>query len=128
VCIEDNVFRRYRRLRSSSDSNNPRGSSFIIVSSVSVDDYQAVLNCSTPKNVSHDKLDWYFRAYSSNLPRVIWQRGRSNIHRYSAFSPDQRLHYLQIKPINYNDSGVYTCVDHSTGFSDDIELLVRKLN
>lgn len=126
VCIEDDLFRRYRRLRSSSDSSNPPGSSFIIINSVSIDDYQAVLNCSTPHRVSHEKLDWYFRARSTNLPRVIWQRGRSNIARYTAFSPDQYRHYLRIKPVHYNDSGVYTCLDQTSGFSDEIELLVRK--
>jgi hypothetical protein len=125
MCIEDDLFRRYRRLRSSSDSNTPPGTSFIIVTSVSIDDYQAVLNCSTPKRVSHDKLDWYFRAHSSNLPRVIWQRGRSNIHRYTAFSPDQYQHYLRIKPINFSDSGFYTCLDQTSGFYDEIELFVR---
>lgn len=127
MCIEDDLFRRYRRLRSSSDSNTPPGTSFFIVTSVSIDDYQAVLNCSTPKRVSHDKLDWYFRAHSSNLPRVIWQRGRSNIHRYTAFSPDQYQHYLRIKPINFSDSGFYTCLDQTSGFYDEIELFVRKL-
>jgi hypothetical protein len=128
VCIEDDSFRRYRRLRSSNDSNNPPGTSFIIVSSVSIDDYYAVLNCSTPEHVSHQKLDWYFQTRSSRLPRVIWQRGRSITHRYTAYSPDQKRHYLQIKPVNYNDSGIYMCVDQTTGFRDEIELIVRKFN
>jgi hypothetical protein len=128
VCIEDNSFRRYRRLRSSSDSNNPPGTSFIIVTSVSIDDYYAVLNCSTPERVSHHKLDWYFQTRSSKLPRVIWQRGRSITHRYTAYSPDQYRHYLQIKPVNYNDSGTYTCLDQTTGYYDEIELVVRKFN
>ncbi len=128
MCIEDDLFRRYRRLRSSSDSNNPPGSSFVIINHVSITDYQAVLNCSTPEPVAHEKLDWYFRAHSSNLPRVIWQRGRANIRRYAAFSPDQYQHYLRIKPINFNDSGFYTCLDQASGFYDEIELLVRKLH
>lgn len=127
MCIEDDIFRRYRRLRASSDSNNPPGTSFIIVTSTSIDAYRAILNCSTPERVPRETLDWYFRSRSSNLPRVIWQRGRSNTPRYSAFSPDQRQHYLEIKPINYNDSGVYTCVDQRSGFHEDIELLIRKL-
>lgn len=128
VCIEDDLFRRYRRLRSSNDnSNNPPGSSFIIIASVSIDDYYAVINCSTPERVSHHKLDWYFQTRSSKIPRVIWQRGRSNIHRYTAYSPDQHRHYLQIKPVYYNDSGTYTCVDQTTGYQDAIELIVRKL-
>ena len=128
MCIEDDLFRRYRRLRSSSEHWNPPGTSFLIVNTVSIDDYQAILNCSTPQRVSHEKLDWYFRARSANLPRVIWQRGRSNTVRYTAFSPDQSRHYLRIKPIHHNDSGVYTCLDQTTGFSHDIELLVRKFS
>lgn len=126
MCIEDNLFRRYRRIRSLTDSNNPPGSSFIIVTSVSIDDYYAVLNCSTPERVSHQKLDWYFQTRSSKLPRVIWQRGRSNTYRYTAYSPDQYRHYLQIKPVHYNDSGIYTCLDQTSGFYDEIELVVRK--
>jgi len=125
MCIEDDLFRRYRRLRSPSDSNNSPGTSFIIVASVSIDDYYAVLNCSTPERVPHQKLDWYFQKRSSKSPRVIWQRGRSNIHRYTAYSPDQYRHYLQIKPVNYNDSGIYTCLDQTTGYRDEIELIVR---
>ena len=128
MCIEDDLFRRYRRLRSSSDINNPTGSSFIIVTSVFIDDYQAVLNCSTKKHVAHDRLDWYFRPRSSDLSRVIWQRGRSNTHRYTAFSPDQHRHYLRIKPISFNDSGVYACLDQTSGISNEIELVVRKFN
>jgi hypothetical protein len=128
VCIEDDLFRRYRRLRSPIDSNNPPGSSFIIVTTISIDDYYAVLNCSTPERVPHQKLDWYFQTRSSKSPRVIWQRGRSNTHRYTAYSPDQYRHYLQIKPVNYNDSGIYACVDQITGFHDEIELIIRKFN
>ncbi|CAF3848117.1 unnamed protein product [Rotaria sp. Silwood2] len=128
MCIEDDSFRRYHRLRSSIDSNSLSGTPFIIIS-VSVDDYFAVLNCSTPQRVSHDKLDWYFQKRASlNSPRVIWQRGRSNIHRYTAYSPDQIQHYLQIKSVNYNDSGTYICIDQTTGFSDKVELIVRKFN
>jgi hypothetical protein len=128
-CIEDNSFRRYRRLHSPSDSNNLPGTPFILVVSVSVDDYLAVLNCSTREQVSHLKLDWYFQTRaSSKPPRVIWQRGHSNDPRYSAYSPDQVQHYLQIKPVNYNDSGTYMCVDQTSGFSNQIELLVRKFN
>jgi len=129
VCIEDDSFRRYRRLRSLSDSNNPPGTPFIIVVSVSIDDYFAVLNCSTPERVSHLKLDWYFQTRaSSKPPRVIWQSGHANIHRYTAYSPDQIQHYLQIKPVNYNDSGTYMCVDQTTGFHKELELIVRKFN
>jgi hypothetical protein len=125
VCIKDDSFRRYRRLRSA--SNNPSVSPFIIVASVSVDDYFAVLNCSTPDRVPLHKLDWYFQTHASqNSPRVIWQRGRSNIHRYIAYSPDQTRHFLQIKPIHYNDSGTYICLDQTTGFYTGIELIVRK--
>ncbi|CAF0755523.1 unnamed protein product [Rotaria sp. Silwood1] len=125
MCIEDDSFRRYRRLRSSSDSNSLSGTPFIIIS-VSVDDYFAVLNCSTPQRVSHDKLDWYFQKRASlKSPRVIWQRGRSNIHRYTAYSPNQIQHYLQIKSVNYNDSGTYICIDQTTGFHDKVELIVR---
>ncbi|CAF0833799.1 unnamed protein product [Adineta steineri] len=126
MCIEDDSFRRYRRQRSPSDSNNPSGTPFVIVVSVSVQDYFAVLNCSTPERVPHLKLDWYFQTRASlRPPRVIWQRGHSNIHRYSAYSPDQKQHILQIKPVNYNDSGTYMCVDQTTGFYDKIELIVR---
>jgi len=129
VCIEDDSFRRYRRLRSLSDSNNPPGTPFIIVVSVSIDDYFAVLNCSTPERVSHLKLDWYFQTRaSSKPPRVILQRGHSKVHRYTAYSPDQIQHYLQIKPVNYNDSGTYMCVDQTTGFFKELELIVRKFN
>jgi hypothetical protein len=129
VCIEDDSFRRYRRLRSSSDNNNPPGTPFIIVVSASVDDYFAVLNCSTPRLVPHDQLDWYFEKRASvKSPRVIWQRGRSNSLRYTAYSPDQVRHYLQIKSVNYNDSGTYMCLDQKTGFLDKIELIVRKFD
>jgi hypothetical protein len=128
VCIEDDSFRRQRRLRSASDSNNPPGNPLIIVS-VSVDDYLAVLTCSTPERVPIQKLDWYFKTRSSlKSPRVIWQRGRSNTRRYIAYSPDQVQHYLQIKPVHYNDSGTYMCVDQTTGFYDEVELIVRKFN
>jgi hypothetical protein len=126
VCIEDDSFRRYRRLRSSSDSINPPGTPLNIVS-VSVDDYLAVLTCFTPKSVSIQKLDWYFKTRSSvRSPRVIWQRGRSNTRRYVAYSPDQIKHHLEIKPVNYNDSGTYMCVDQTTGFHKEVELIVRK--
>lgn len=128
VCIEENSFRRYRRLRSSSDSNNSPGIPFIIIP-VSIDDYFAVINCSTPEKVAHDRLDWYFRTRASlKSPRVIWQRGRSNNLRYTAYSPDQVQHYLQIKSVNYNDSGTYTCIDQTTGFQGHVELIVRKFN
>ncbi|UJR35769.1 hypothetical protein I4U23_028517 [Adineta vaga] len=126
ICIEDHSYRRYRRLRSSSDSNNPPGTPFVIVVSVSIDDYFAVLNCSTPERVPHLKLDWYFQTRASlKPPRVIWQRGHSNNPRYTAYSPDQLQHFFQIKSIHYNDSGTYMCVDQTTGFYDKIELLVR---
>jgi hypothetical protein len=127
VCIEDDLFRRYRRLRSSNDNNNPTGTSFII-SSVFIDEYYAVLNCSTPERVSHHKLDWYFQSHSSNTPRVIWQSGRSRTSRYTAYSPDQYRHYLQIKPLNYSDAGIYTCVDQTSGDQRIVELIVRKFN
>ncbi len=129
MCIKDDSFRRYRRLRSLSDSNNPSGTPFIIVVSVSIDDYFAVLNCSTPERVPHLKLDWYFKTpASSKPPRVILQRGHARVHRYTAYSPDQIQHYLQIKPVNYNDSGTYMCVDQTTGFFKELELIVRKFN
>ncbi|CAF3069678.1 unnamed protein product [Rotaria socialis] len=125
MCIEDDSFRRYRRLRSSSDSNNSPGTPFIIVS-VSVDDYFAILNCSTPEKVSHDKLEWYFQPHTSfKSPRVIWQRGRSTTHRYTAYSPDQIQHFFKIKPITNNDSGTYSCVDQASGFIKPVELIVR---
>ena len=95
----------------------------------SIDDYFAVLNCSTPERVPHLKLDWYFQTRASlKPPRVIWQRGHSNNPRYTAYSPDQLQHFFQIKSIHYNDSGTYMCVDQTTGFYDKIELLVRKLH
>jgi len=129
VCIKDDSFRRYRRLRSLSDSNNSSGTPFIIVVSVSIDDYFAVLNCSTPESVPHPKLDWYFKTRaSSKPPRVILQRGHAKVHRYTAYSPDQKQHYLQIKPVNYNDSGTYMCVDQITGFQKELELIVRKFH
>ena len=128
VCIEDDSFRRYRRLRASSDSNNLPGIPFFIVT-VSVDDYFAILNCSTPQRVSHDKLDWYFKTRTSlKSPRSIWLRGRSITDRYTAYSPDQFQHYLQIKPVNYNDSGTYICIDQTTGFHEKVELVVRKFS
>ena len=96
--------------------------------SASLDDYFTVLNCSTPKHVPHHKLDWYFQTRSSSHPpRVIWQRGRSNIHRYLAYSPDQLRHFLQIKPLHSNDSGTYMCLDQTTGFSARLELSIREL-
>lgn len=99
----------------------------IIFVPVSVKDYFAVINCSTPERVPHHKLDWYFQTRtSSKPPRVIWQRGRSNINRYIAYSPDQYRHFLQIKPVHYNDSGTYMCLDQTTGFYDRIDLIVRK--
>ncbi|CAF0862193.1 unnamed protein product [Rotaria sordida] len=127
-CIEDDSFRRYRRLRSSISSNNHNSSvsPLIFIVSVSVNDYFAVINCSTPERVPHHKLDWYFQTRtSSRPPRVIWQRGRSNIHRYIAYSPDQIRHFLQIKPIHYNDSGTYMCLDQTTGFYTGIDLIVQ---
>lgn len=95
----------------------------------SLDDYFAILNCSTPSYVPHQKLDWYFQvSSSSNPPRVIWQRGRSNSQRYLGYSSDQLRHFLQIKPINLNDSGIYMCLDQTSGYSAKVELIVRKLN
>jgi hypothetical protein len=128
VCIENDSFRRYRRLRSSTiNSNNSSISPLIYFVSVSVNDYFAVINCSTPESVAHHKLDWYFQTRASlKSPRVIWQRGRSNIQRYIAYSPDQFRHFLQIKPIYSNDSGIYMCLDQTTGFYAGIELIVRK--
>jgi hypothetical protein len=128
VCIENDSFRRYRRLRSSSiNNNNSLISPLIFFVSASVNDYFAVINCSTPERVPHHKLDWYFQTRSSlKPPRVIWQRGRSNTHRYIAYSPDQLHHFLQIKPILSNDSGTYMCLDQTTGFYTGIELFVRK--
>ena len=95
--------------------------------SVSINDYYALINCSTPERVSHHQLDWYFQTRaSSKSPRVIWQRGRSNSHRYMAYSPDQFRHFLQIKPIYYNDSGTFMCLDQTTGFTALVNLTVRK--
>ncbi len=123
VCIENNSF--HRLLTSISHNNNSSINPLIIF--VSVDDYFAVINCSTPDRVPHHKLDWYFQTRASiKPPRVIWQRGRSNIHRYIAYSPDQFRHFLQIKPLHSNDSGTYMCLDQTTGFYTRIELLVRK--
>jgi hypothetical protein len=94
---------------------------------VSGNDYFAVINCSTPERVPHHKLDWYFQTRASlKPPRVIWQRGRSNIPRYIAYSPDQFRHFLQIKPIHYNDSGTYMCLDQTTGFYAGVELAICK--
>lgn len=113
MCSEKNTSHRYR-------SNSLKN--FI---SVSNHNHFAVLNCSTPDRVSHQKLDWYFRTNaSSTSPRVIWQRGRSNIDRYIAYSPDQYRHFLQIKPLHSNDSGIYMCIDQTTGFFSQIELYV----
>lgn len=104
-----------------SSSNNP----LIIFVSTSIDDHFVVINCSTPERVPHHKLDWYFQTRtSSKPPRVIWQRGRSNIPRYIAYSPDQIRHFLQIRPIHSNDSGTYMCLDQTTGFYDRTELLI----
>ncbi|CAF4581684.1 unnamed protein product, partial [Rotaria magnacalcarata] len=58
-------------------------------------------------------------------PRVIWQRGRSITHRYTAYSPDQIQHFFKIKPITNNDSGTYSCVDQASGFIKPVELIVR---
>jgi hypothetical protein len=92
-----------------------------------MNDHFAVLNCSTPERVAHHKLDWYFQTRASlKPPRVIWQRGRSNIHRYIAYSPDQFRHFLQIRPLHSNDSGTYMCLDQTTGYYAGIELIVRK--
>ena len=100
-----------------------------MVVSVTVDDYFAVVNCSTPERVPHNKLDWYFETRASlKPPRVIWQRGRSNTARYTAYSPDQTRHYLQIKPVHHNDSGTYMCLDQTTGYFDTVELVVRKFH
>lgn len=99
----------------------------VLFSSVSINDYFAVINCSTPDRVPHHKLDWYFQTHASlKPPRVIWQRGRSNIQRYVAYSPDQFRHFLQIKPLHPNDTGTYMCLDQTTGFYMGIELIVRK--
>ena len=99
----------------------------MLILSVPIDQYFTVLNCSTPEHVPHHKLDWYFQTRSSlSPPRVIWQRGRSNIPRYLAYSPDQIQHFLQIKPLDYNDSGTYMCLDQTSGYSTRMELFVRK--
>lgn len=99
----------------------------LTIVSASIDDYFTVLNCSTPKHVPHHKLDWYFQTRSSSHPpRVIWQRGRSNVHRYLAYSPDQLRHFLQIKPLHSNDSGTYMCLDQTTGFSTRLELSIHQ--
>lgn len=117
MCRENEDFRRI------SSSINP----FILFVSVSIDDHFVVINCSTPDRVPHHKLDWYFQTQTSlKPPRVIWQRGRSNVARYIAYSPDQFRHFLQIQPIHSNDSGTYMCLDQTTGFYDRIELIVRK--
>ncbi|CAF0999013.1 unnamed protein product [Adineta steineri] len=125
-CMGDESFRRYRRLHSSiSITHNASVSPLIIDVSVSVNDYFAVINCSTPERVPHHKLDWYFQTRSSiTPPRVIWQRGRSNIHRYIAYSPDQFRHFLQIKPLHYNDSGTYMCLDQTSGFYAGVDLII----
>lgn len=120
MCIENVSFRRYRRLRSPISPS-------IILASASMNDHFAVLNCSTPERVPHHKLDWYFQKRASlKPPRVIWQRGRSNIQRYIAYSPDQFRHFLQIRPVHSNDSGTYMCLDQTTGYYAGIELIVRK--
>ncbi|CAF3193233.1 unnamed protein product [Rotaria socialis] len=127
-CIEDDSFRRYRRLRSPtySHTHNSSVNPLFYLMSASISDHFAVINCSTPEHVPHHKLDWYFQtSTSSKPPRVIWQRGRSNIHRYIAYSPDQLRHFLQIKPILYNDSGTYTCLDQTTGFFAGVDLIVH---
>jgi hypothetical protein len=127
VCIEDDSFNGYHRLHTPNDSNTSPGTPFIHVVSVSIDDYFAIVNCSTPDHVPHHKLDWYFKTSSSlKSPRVIWQRGRSIIHRYTAYSPDQIRHYLQIKPVHHNDSGTYICLDQTTGYQVLVDLVVRK--
>ena len=125
-CAADDSFRRHRRLRSSlSNSVNASASPLLRFVAVSADDDFAVINCTTPERVPHHKLDWYFQTRdSSRPPRVIWQRGRSNIYRYVAYSPDQARHYLQIKPVHYNDSGTYTCLDQTSGFYAGVELLI----
>lgn len=129
VCNEDGSFRSHHQQISSNDSDMLPGTPFITVISVSIDDHFAVVNCSTKKRVPHHELEWYFRKSNSHKsPRVIWQRGRSNIHRYHAYSPDQLRHYLQIKPVQLNDSGSYICIDQMTGFQDTVELVVRKFN
>ncbi len=128
MCIENVSFRRYRRLRSSISNNNHSSiNPLIVFVSASMNDHFAVINCSTPERVPHHKLDWYFQTRASlKPPRVIWQRGRSNIHRYIAYSPDQFRHFLQIRPLNSNDSGTYMCLDQTTGFYAGVELIVRK--
>jgi hypothetical protein len=133
VCTEDESFRRYHRPgaapSSSNDSNVSPGTPFITVVAVSVDDYYAVVNCSTSVRVPHYRLDWYFKTSASLYsPRVIWQSGRSNTHRYTAYSPDQVRHYLQIKPVHLNDSGTYMCLDQTTGSHHEVELIVRKFD
>jgi hypothetical protein len=127
VCIENELTHRFH---SSSVNHNINPSSSInpslVIVSISIDDYFAILNCSTPNHVPHHKLDWYFQTRASlQPPRVIWQRGRSNIPRYLAYSPDQYRHYLQIKPLNYNDSGTYMCLDQTSGYAARMELIVR---
>lgn len=117
VCRESEDYRRI------SSSINP----FVLLISASIDDQFVVINCSTPDRVPHHKLDWYFQTRTSlKPPRVIWQRGRSNIARYIAYSPDQFRHFLQIQPIHSNDTGTYMCLDQTTGFFDRIELVVGK--
>ena len=133
VCTKDESFRRYHRPgvapSSPSDSNLSPGTPFITVVAVSVDDYFAVVNCSTSVRVPHYRLDWYFKTSASlHSPRVIWQSGRSNTDRYTAYSPDQVRHYLQIKPVHQNDSGTYICLDQNTGSLHEVELIVRKFD
>ena len=129
VSAEDASFRRYHRpaVVPSNDSDVSPGTPFITVIAISVYDYFAVVNCSTSIRVPQSRLDWYFKTSASlDSPRVIWQSGRAKTHRYTAYSPDQIRHYLQIKPIHLNDSGTYTCLDQETGSQHEIELVVRK--
>lgn len=129
MCIEDDSFRRFRRLRSSNESNLVPGTSLAGVIAVFTDDSSALVNCTTEQQVTELALDWYFEENNSQKSsRVIWQRGRAKIDRYKAFSSDQFHHYLKIKPVYLNDSGTYTCLDQATGAQKRVELVVRKFN
>ncbi|CAF1628483.1 unnamed protein product [Adineta ricciae] len=124
--VVSGTFRRSSTESSDQSNQTTAVNPLVLVVSVSVNDYFAVINCSTPERVPHHKLDWYFQSRdASRPPRVIWQRGRSNIHRYIAYSPDQYRHFLQIKPVNYNDSGTYMCLDQTSGFYAGVDLFIH---
>lgn len=130
---QSSIDESYRRIRSSNDNHHHQHhhhlstgpSVFPRIVSVSLNDYFAIVDCSTSRNVSRNTLDWYFQSSRDRSPRVIWQGGRSNIHRYAAYSPDERKHYLQIKPVYPTDTGVYMCLDQISGSEDRVELVVR---